>query len=158
MTSPQPREVRLRGPPGKDTRLPGVAPRDRGQPDQDSGNNQHDTPVVNQGRPASNRQISRSEQIHLQVRRGESTFPQDTAWCERLRVGTRTGGSLRITQAAPVRLGHSHQSRPFAAAAALHRRLAICSQRSPSPRAKQGGHDPVVSSLLRLRGPHGLQV
>jgi hypothetical protein len=112
---------------GKYTGLPGVAPWDRGQPDQDSDNNQHDTPVVNQGRPASNRQISRSEQIHLHVRRAESTFPQDTAWCERLRVGTRTGGSLRIPQAAPVRLGHSHQSRPFAAAAAIHRHLAICS-------------------------------
>jgi hypothetical protein len=41
---------------------------------------------------------------------------------------------------------------------ALHRRLAICSQRSPSPRTKQGGHDPALSSLLHLRGPHGLQV
>jgi hypothetical protein len=43
-TSTQPREVRLRGPPGEDTGLPGVALWDRGQPDQDSGNNQHDTP------------------------------------------------------------------------------------------------------------------
>jgi hypothetical protein len=155
---PQPREVRLRGPLGEDTGLLGVAPWDRGQLDQDSSNNQHDTPAVNQGRPASNRQISRSKQIHLQVRRAESTFPQDTAWCERLRVGTRTGGSLRITQAAAVRLGHSHQSRPFTAAAALHRRLAICSRRSPSPRAKQGGHDPAVSSLLRVYNTLNLEV
>jgi hypothetical protein len=115
-------------------------------------------PQVNQGRPASDTQISRAEQIHLQVCRAESIFPQDTAWRERLRVGTRTGGSLRLTQAAPIRLGRSHQSRPLAASTALHRRLAICSQRSPSPRARQGGHDPAVSSLLCFRGPHDLQV
>jgi hypothetical protein len=35
--------------------------------------------------------------------------------------------NLCLTQAAPVRLGHSHQSRPFAAAAALHCCLATCS-------------------------------
>jgi hypothetical protein len=42
--------------------------------------------------------------------------------------------------------------------AALHRSLAICCQRSPSPRARQRVHDLAVSSLLCLRGPHGLQV
>jgi hypothetical protein len=55
------------------------------------------TPPVNQGCPASDRQTSRPQQIHFQIHRAESTLPQDTAWCERLRVGTRTGGSLRIT-------------------------------------------------------------
>jgi hypothetical protein len=36
-----------------------VSPRDRGQADQDSSNHQHDTSTVNQGCPASDRQISR---------------------------------------------------------------------------------------------------
>jgi hypothetical protein len=48
-TLPQPREVRLRSSTGKNTWLPGVAPRDRGQPNQDSSNHQHDTPAVSQG-------------------------------------------------------------------------------------------------------------
>jgi hypothetical protein len=121
---------------GEDTGLPGVAPRDRGQPDQDSSNHQYDTPAVNQGCPASDRQISRPQQIHFQVRRAESTFPQDTVRCKRLRMGTRIGGSLRITQATPVRLGNSHQSRPHAASAALHLSLTICNQCSASPRAR----------------------
>jgi hypothetical protein len=38
--------------------LLGVAPRDRGKPDQDSSNHQHDTSAVSQGRPACDRQIS----------------------------------------------------------------------------------------------------
>jgi hypothetical protein len=54
------------------------------------------------------RQISRPKQIHFQVRKAESILPQDTARCERLRVGTRVGGNLRITQATPVGLGNSH--------------------------------------------------
>jgi hypothetical protein len=136
MTSPQPREVCLRSSLGEDTGLPGVAPRDQGQPDQAPSNHQHDTPAVNQGRPVSDRQISRSEQIHLQVYRAESTFPQDTAWRERLRMGTRTSGSLRITQVAPVRIGNSYQSQLLAASAALRRSLATCSQRSVGPRAR----------------------
>jgi hypothetical protein len=68
----QPREVRLRGPPGEDTGLPGVALWDRGQPDQDSGNNQHDTPQSTKdvqrltGRLASlNRFISKSAERSL---------------------------------------------------------------------------------------------
>jgi hypothetical protein len=150
--------VRLWSLPGEDTGLPGVAPRDRGQPDQDSSDHQHDTPAVNQGCPASDRQICRPQQIHLQVRRAESTLPQDTAWCERLRVGTRAGGSLRITKATSVRLGNSHQSQPLAASATIHRSLAICNKRSASPRARQRGHDPAVSSLLLLRSPHDLQM
>jgi hypothetical protein len=44
--------VCLRSSLGQDTRLPGVALRDQGQPNQDSSNHQHDTPAVNQGCPA----------------------------------------------------------------------------------------------------------
>jgi hypothetical protein len=76
----------------------------------------------------SDRQIGRPQQIHFQVRRAKSTFPQDTAWCKRLHMGTRTSDNLRITQAAPVRIDNSYQSRLLAASAALRRSLATCSQ------------------------------
>jgi hypothetical protein len=81
-----------------------------------------------------------------------------TLRCKRLRMGTRTSGSLRITQAALVRIGNSYQPRLLAASAALRCSLATCSQRSVGPRARQRGHDPVVSSLLRLRSPHDFQM
>jgi hypothetical protein len=150
--------VRLRSSIGQDTWLPSVPPRDRGQPNQDSSNHQHDTPVDSQGCPATDRQIGRLKQIHFQVRRAKSTLPQDTVRRKRLHVGTRAGSSLRVTQATPVRLGNSCQTRPFAASATLHCSLAMRSQRSASPGARQRGHDPAMPSLLRLRSPHGLQM
>jgi hypothetical protein len=64
--------VRLRSSPGEDTGLPGVTPRDRGQPDQDSSNHQHDTPQSTRdvqrltGRLAAlNRFISKSAEWSL---------------------------------------------------------------------------------------------
>jgi hypothetical protein len=88
-TSAQPREVCLQSSLGEDTWLPGVAPRDRGQPNQDPSDHQHDIPAVSQGCPATDRQIGRLEQIHLQIRRAQSTLPQDIAWCKRLRLGPK---------------------------------------------------------------------
>jgi hypothetical protein len=79
-----PREVRLRHSPGEDTGLPGVAPWDRGQPDQDPGYHQHDASVVNQRRPTPDRQIGLPQQIHFHVRRAKPTFPQDATWHKRL--------------------------------------------------------------------------
>jgi hypothetical protein len=142
----------------ENTWLPGVAPRDRGQPNQDSSNHQHDTPAVSQGCPAIDRQIGCLEQIHFQVHRAKSTLSQDTVRRKRLRVGTRAGGSLRATQATPVRLGNSCQPQPLAASGTLHCNLAMCSQRSASAGARQRGHDPTMPSLLCLRSPHSLQV
>jgi hypothetical protein len=52
------------------------------------------TPAVNQGCLATDRQIDRLEQIHLQIRRAQSTLPQDIVWCKRLRLGTEAGGVL----------------------------------------------------------------
>jgi hypothetical protein len=120
----------------KNTWLPGVAPRDRGQPNQDSSDHQHDPPAVSQGCPTTDRQTCRLEQIHFQIRRAKSTLSQDIARRKRLCVGTRAGGSLRITQATPVRLSNSCQPRPLAASATLHCSLAMCSQRSASPGAR----------------------
>ena len=64
-TLPKPREVRLRSSAGEDTGLPGVAPRDRSQPDQDLGYHQHDASAVSQRRPTYDRQIGRPQQIHF---------------------------------------------------------------------------------------------
>jgi hypothetical protein len=71
-TSPKPREVHLWSSPGEVTGLPGVAPRDRGQPDQDSGYHQHDASAVKQRRQrligrlaALNRFISKSAKQSL---------------------------------------------------------------------------------------------
>jgi hypothetical protein len=123
-TSPKPREVRLRSLPGEDTGLPGVAPRGRGQPDQDPGYHQHDASAVSQRRPTSDRQIGRPQQIHFQVRRAKPTFPQDAMRRKRLCMGTRASGSLRITQAAPIRVGNPYKPRPLATTVALHRSFA----------------------------------
>jgi hypothetical protein len=134
----------------ENTWLPGVAPRDRGQPNQDPSDHQHDTLTFSQGSPVTDRQTGRLEQIHFQIRIMKSTLSQDTARRKRLRVGTRAGGSLRVTQATPVKLGNSCQPRSLAASATLHCSLAMCSQRSASPGARQRGHDLAMPSLLRL--------
>jgi hypothetical protein len=113
-TSPKPREVRLRSSLGENTWLPGVAPRDQGQPDQDLGYHQHDTSAASKRRPTSDRQIGHPQQIHFQVRRAKPTFPQDATRRKRLCMGTRASGSLRITQATPVRVGNPYKPRPLA--------------------------------------------
>jgi hypothetical protein len=76
-TSPKPRKVRLRRSRGEDTGIPGVAPRNRSQPDQNTGHHQHDAPAVSQRCPTTDRQIGRPQQIHLQIRRAKPTFPQN---------------------------------------------------------------------------------
>jgi hypothetical protein len=43
-TSPKPRKVCLRRSPGEDTGVPGFAPQNRSQPDQNTGHHQHDAP------------------------------------------------------------------------------------------------------------------
>jgi hypothetical protein len=50
--------MRLRRTPGEDIGLPGVAPRDRSQPDQNPGHHQHDAPAVSQRRPTTDMQIA----------------------------------------------------------------------------------------------------
>jgi hypothetical protein len=148
----------LRRSPGKDTRLPGVAPRDRSQPDQDPGYHQHDASAVGQRRPTSDRKIGRPQQIHFQVRRAKPTFPQNATRRKRLRMGTRASGGLRITKAAPVRVSNPYQPQPLATPVALRCSFATRSQRSVGPRAGQRGHNSAVSSVLRLQSPHDFQM
>jgi hypothetical protein len=64
----------LRSSPGEDTWLPGVAPRDRGKPNQDLSNHQHDNPTVSPGCPATDRQTGCLEQIVW------STLPQSAVY------------------------------------------------------------------------------
>jgi hypothetical protein len=73
-------------------------------------------------------------------------------------MGTRTSGSLRITQAAPVRVGNPVKPRAFATSVALRCSFTTRSQRSVGPRVGQRGHNSAVSSLLRLRSPHDFQM
>jgi hypothetical protein len=134
-TLPKPREVRLQSSAREDTGLPSVAPQDRGQPNQDPGYHQHDASAVRQRRPTSDRQIGRPQQIHFQVRRAKPTFPQDATLHKRLCMGTRASGSLRITQAAPVRVGNPYKPRSLATSVALRCSFATRSQRSVGPRA-----------------------
>jgi hypothetical protein len=122
----------------------------RRQSDQDPGYHQHDASAVSQRRPTSDRQIGRPQQIHFQVRRAKPTFPQNATRCKRLCMGTRASGGLRITKAAPVRVGNPYQPQPLATSVALRRSFATHSQRSVGPRAGQRGHNSAVSSLLRL--------
>jgi hypothetical protein len=150
--------VCLRRSPGEDTGLPGVAPWDRSQPDQDPGYHQHDASAVSQRRPTSDRQISRPQQIHFQVRRAKPTFPQNATRRKRLCMGTRASSGLCITKAAPVRVGNPYQPQPLATSVALRRSFATRSQRNTGPRAGQRGHNSAVSSLLRLRSPHDFQM
>jgi hypothetical protein len=91
------------------TGLPGVAPWDRGQPDQDPGHYQHDASAVNQRRPTPDRQIGCPQQIYLQVRRAKPTFPQDATRRKRLRVGTRASDNLHFTQTAPISVGNPYK-------------------------------------------------
>jgi hypothetical protein len=157
MTSPKPRKVRLRRPPGEDTGLPSVAPRDQSQPDQNPGHHQHDAPAVSQRRPTTDRQIGRLQQIHFQVSRAKPTFPQNALRRKRLRMGTRASGGLRFTKAAPVRAGDSYKPKPFATPVALRRSFTARGQRSAGSRIGQRGHDQTVSSLLLLRSAHDIQ-
>jgi hypothetical protein len=150
--------VRLRRSLGENTGLPGVAPRDRSQPDQNPGHHQHDASAVSQRRPTTDRQIGRPQQIHLQVRRAKPTFPQNTPRRKRLRMGTRASGGLRFTKAAPVRVGDSYKPQPLATPVALHRSFAARGQRSTGSRAGQRGHDQAMSSLLRLRSTHDIKM
>jgi hypothetical protein len=158
MTSPKTRKVRLWRPPGEDTRLPGVATWDRSQPDQNPGHHQHDAPAVSQRRPTTDRQIGRPQQIHFQVRRAKPTFPQNASRRKRLRMRTKASGGLRFTKAAPIRAGDSYKPQPFATPVALHRSFTACGQRSAGSRTGQKGHDQTVSSLLRLRSAHDIQM
>jgi hypothetical protein len=73
-------------------------------------------------------------------------------------MGTRAKGSLRITQTTPIRVGNPYKPRPLATSVALRHSLATRSQRCVGPRAGQRGHNSAVSSLLRLRSPHGFQM
>jgi hypothetical protein len=150
--------VRLRSSLGEDTGLPGVALRDRCQPDQNPGHHQHDASAVNQRRPTPDRQIGRPQQIYFQVRRVKPTFPQDATRCKRLRMGTRASDNLRFTQTAPVRVGNPYKPRPLAASVALRCSFATRGQRSVGSRVGQRGHNSAVSSLLRLRSPHEFQM
>jgi hypothetical protein len=158
VTLPKPRKVRLRRPLGEDTGLPGVAPRDRSQPDQNPGHRQHDAPVVSQRRPTTERQIGRPQQIHFQVRKAKPTFPQNAMRRKRLRMGTRAGGGLRFTKATPVRAGDSYKPQPLVTPATLHRGFAARGQRSAGSRAGHRGHNQAMSSLLRLRSTHNIQM
>jgi hypothetical protein len=124
MTSPKPRKVRLRRSPGENIRLPGVAPRDRGQSNQNSGHHQHDAPAVSQRRPTTDRQIGRPQQIHLQIRRAKSPFPQNTPQSKRLCMGTGAGDGLRLFETVPVRIGDSYKPRPLATTVTLNRSFA----------------------------------
>lgn len=113
--------MRLRRSLGEDTRVPGVAPRNRSQPDQNTGHHQHDAPTVSQRCPTTDRQIGRPQQIHLLVRRAKPTFPQNNTLRKRLRMGTRASGGLRFTKAASVRTGDSFKPQPLAVPVALRR-------------------------------------
>jgi hypothetical protein len=73
-------------------------------------------------------------------------------------MGTRASGSLRITKAAPVRVGNPYKPQPLATSVALRRSFTTCSQHRVGPRVGQRGHNLAVSSLLRLRSPHDLQM
>jgi hypothetical protein len=150
--------VRLRRLLGENTGLPGVAPRDRSQSDQNLGHHQHDAPAVSQRRPTTDRQISRPQQIHLQIRRAKPPFPQNTPRRKGLRMGTRAGGGLRFIKVVPVRVGDSYKPQPLATPVALHRSFAACDQRSTGSRAGQRGHDQAMSSLLRLRSAHDIKM
>jgi hypothetical protein len=86
------------------------------------------------------------------------TFPQNATWRKRLRMGTKASGGLRITKAAPVRVGNPYQPQPLATPVALRRSFAARSQHSVGPRADQRGHNSTVSSLLCLRSPHDFQM
>jgi hypothetical protein len=158
MTSPKPRKVRLRRSPGENTGLPGVAPRDRSQSDQDPGHHQHDATSVSQRRPTIDRQIGRPQQIYLQVRRAKPPFPQNTPRRKRLRMGTRVGGGLRFIKAVPVRVGGSYKPQPLATPVALHRSFAARGQRSTGSRAGQRGHDQAMPGLLRLQSAHDIKI
>jgi hypothetical protein len=158
MTSLKPRKVHLQRSLGEDTGLPGVAPWDRSQPDQDPGHHQHDATAVSQRHPTTDRQIGRPQQIHFQVRRAKSTLPQNAMRRKRLRMGTRASSGLRFTKAAPVRAGDSYKPQPLATPVALRRSFTARGQRSAGPGVGQRGHDQTLSSLLRLRSAHDIQM
>jgi hypothetical protein len=158
MTSPKPRKVRLRRSPGENIGLPGVAPQDQSQSNQNSGHHQHDAPTVSKRRPTTDRHIGCPQQIHLQIRRAKSPFPQNTPRRKRLHMGTRAGGGLRLFEVVPVRIGDSYKPRPLATTVALHRSFTACGQRSTGPRAKQRGLVQAMSSLLRLRSTHDIKM
>jgi hypothetical protein len=150
--------VRLWRSPGENTGLPGVAPQDRSQPDQNPGHHQHDAPAVSQRRPTTDWKIGRPQQIHLQVRRAKPTFSQNSPRRKRLRMGTRASGSLRFSEAAPVRVGDSYKPQPLATPITLHRSFAARGQRNTGSRARQRRHDQAMSSLLHLRSTHDIKM
>jgi hypothetical protein len=73
-------------------------------------------------------------------------------------MGTRASGGLRFTKAAPVRAGDSYKPQPLATPVALRRSFAAHGQHRAGSRARQRGHDQAVSSLLRLRSTHDIQM
>jgi hypothetical protein len=158
MTSPKPRKVCLRRSPGENIGLPGVTPRNRDQPNQNSGHHQHDALAVSHRRPTPDRQIGHPQQIHLQIRRAKSPLPQNSPRCKRLRLRTRAGGSLRLIETVPVGIGGSYKPRLFATPVALCCGFAACSQRGTDSGADSRGCDQAVSSLLRLRSAHTIKM
>jgi hypothetical protein len=144
--------------PGENIGLPGITPRHRGQPNQNLGHHQHDSPTVSQRRPAPNGQIGRPQQIHLQIRRAKSPLPQNSPRCKRLRLGTSAGGSLRLIETVPIGIGSSYKPRLFATPVALCCGLAARGQRDTGLGADSRGRDQAVSSLLRLRSAHTIKM
>jgi hypothetical protein len=115
-------------------------------------------PAVSQRRPTTNRQTGRPQQIHLQIHRAKSPFPQNTPRRKGLRMGIRASGGLRFIKVLPDRVGDSYKPQPFATPIAIHRGFAACGQRSTGSRARQRGHDQAMSSLLRLRSTHDIKM
>jgi hypothetical protein len=116
------------------------------------------TVIISEDLTSHDEQIGRPQQIHLQVRRAKPTFPQNTPRCKRLRMGTRASGSLRFTEAAPVKVGDSYKPQPLATPVALHRSFAARGQCRTGSRAGQRGLDQEMSSLLRLQSTHNIKM
>jgi hypothetical protein len=158
MTSPQPRKVRFGVRQGK---ILGYLVSHRGI----EANPTKIQAIINMTPPQSARDVQRLTGRLAALNRFISKFAERSLpflktlhGAKRLRMGTRASGSLRFAKAAPVRVGDSYKPQPLATPVALHRSLAARGQRSTGSRVGQRGHDPIMSSLLRLRSTHDIKM